>query len=317
MDRRQRRIFGIIVALAVVAFIGFQIRSRQAEVKAAKARREAEEAQRLRELQEAQQPVQYIVPLSKIPARTIITDRMIEVKQVPKKSAPWLDEEDSNNYLKALDKAVGRIALVDLAKNEPLRKERLARKDDLRAISFLIEPGNRAVTIGMDVVNGVGGFIRQGDYVDILGTFQLPDGNTITKAILKRVKILIVDKTYIRDRKVEEEEDPLDEEEAEEEKGPEGVPGNPDQAYNALGMVTFEVTPENAEKLILASGKINLTLVLRNPGEAASVEDESRSVITGKEIFNDGNPVKPPPEPEGTVELILGTSKESRNVGVQ
>lgn len=305
--------FGIFLVVAIVLFLGWQIKRRReaGAVEAARLEREAEERRLAQE--ELKKLVTYVVPNEVIPARTTVTDRMIRVVSVEKQNAPWKDEEDQKNYPQSIDQVVGRIALVRLAVQEPLRKERLASKDDLRAISFLIEPGKRAVTVKMDLTRGVGGFIRQGDYVDILGTFTLPGNRTVTKAILKRVRILIVDRTYAKEKtpaQLEAEQEELTEEEKKKK-------ASPTKAIAQLGMVTFELTPDDAEKLILADTRIPLTLALRNPGDPVDEEDEYE-VVRDDDVFTDGSEAElPPQEPEGEVELVLGATKTTQKVGVR
>lgn len=315
MNRRQRRMVGVVIVIGVVVFIGLQIKNRREVGRLAALRAQEAAARAAEEAKQQKELVSYVVPNEAIPKRTTLTDRMVRVVQVEKTVAPWSDEAGRKAYPQSVDQVVGRIALVRLTAQEPIRKERLAAKDDLRAISFIIEPGKRAVTVPMDLIRGVGGFIRQGDFVDILASFPVPGGQTITKAILRRVRILIVDKTYVKAKNPSEEEEQEEPPEGEKQ-GPAGVPGAPTQAYNALGMVTFEVTPDEAEKLVLASAKLNLTLVLRNPQDP--LEEEGDPTVTiDQDIFVDDSALTPNTEPVGEVELILGSAKETRAVGVQ
>ena len=305
--------FGIFLVVAIVLFLAWQIKRRREQGAREQARLEQEAEDRRKQLEELKKQVNYVVPNEVIPARTTVTDRMVRVVSVENQHAPWKDEQDQKTYPQSIDQVVGRIALVRLAVQEPLRHERLASKDDLRAISFLIEPGKRAVTINMDLTRGVGGFIRQGDYVDILGTFDLPGGKTVTKAILQRVKILIVDRTYAKAKTPQElaaEQEELTEDEKKKK-------SSPTKAIGKLGMVTFELTPDEAEKLILADNRIRLTLALRNPGDPVDEEDEYE-VVRDVDVFTDGSETAlPPQEPEGKVELILGANKQTQKVGVR
>lgn len=305
----------IFVVVGIAVFIGWQIKRRreQGQLAALRAKREAELA--LLEAQKQKELVTYVVPNEVIPKRTIITDRMVRVVSVEKAMAPWGDG-DRKAYPASVDQVVGRIAMVRLAVQEPIRKERLAAKDDLRAVSFIIEQGKRAVTIPINLVRGVGGFIRQGDFVDVLGSFTVPGGQNITKNILRKVRILIVDKTYLKE-KGEKSEEELEEEPTEAAAEPQpGVPQSSTQAYNNLGMVTFEVTPAEAEKLVLASAKIPLTLVLRNPNDPKESGEEN-SVTLDQDIFVDDSQLTVDTDPVGEVEVILGDQKQVREVGVQ
>lgn len=316
MNRRQRRMVAIVVAVLAGFFLYSQFRNR----KAAAAEAARLQAQRMKEEEEKRkkllEQITYVVPTEIIPRRTVITDSMVRIVSAAKKDIPWAQNEENfkkvrGRYPDAVEKVVGKIALVELGPKEPIRAERLASKNDIRAISFVIPPGKRAVTIRMDAVRGVGGFIRQGDFVDILGTFKLPgSGETITKPILQRVKVLIVDRTYFRPKTAEEIKR---EKQLQKEKG---TPPRPQQANPNIGvnmaMVTFEVTPEEAEKLILADQRIQpLVLALRNPVDPENLGPEV--IAEDQDIFVDPN--RPPPEPKGKVTVILGRSKTVKDVG--
>lgn len=307
MNRRQKRLVSIVVVVLAVFFLYSQFRSQQRAAEDAKleAQRKAEEEKA--RLAAQLEKVKYVVPREKIPKRTVITDAMIQVVEIEKKYAPWKDKKGRERYPENKADVVNKIALTELAVKEPIHYGRLAAKDDLRAISFVIEPGKRAITIPMDPVRGVGGFIRQGDYVDIVGSFQTPGGaETLTKTLFQRVRVLIVDRTYVR------EGGPAPETEEEKAQAA-AAAGNPNQALANLAMVTFEVTPKDAEALVLAASRIPLHLVLRNPGDSQEVSDED-GTVGDVDIFR--NPAAPPPEPKGRVEVILGSEKISREVGV-
>jgi pilus assembly protein CpaB len=305
----------IFLVVGIVLFLGFQLKRRRETAKLAQLRAQREQELALIEAQKQKELVTYVVPIEVIPKRTTITDRMVHVVSIEKSMAPWSNEEERKTYPASVDQVVGRIAMVRLAVQEPVRKERLAAKDDLRAVSFIIEQGKRAVTIPIDLIRGVGGFIRQGDFVDVMASFQIPGGQSITKAILRKVRILIVDKTYVKDRTAKDDSEDEDLEEKPKEPQP-GVPQSSTQAYANLGMVTFEVTPAEAEKLVLASNKLPLTLVLRNPTDPKE-DNEDSTVTVDRDIFVDDSQLTVEPEQVGEVEVILGATKQVREVGVQ
>ncbi len=291
----------VVVVVLLGLFLMQVMRNRQDEAIRAQAAAELARQQAEEQLKKDQERIDYVVPTERIPKRTIISDRMVEVKSIEKRQAPWVGKPNAEAaYPKTLDEVVGRIALVELAPKEPLRFERLAAKDDLRAISFVITPGKRAVTIPMDAVRGVGGFIRQNDLVDIIGTFSLPDGRTLTRVLFQAAKVLIVDRTYVKENAPA----PTTPEAAEAEKQQTiDLPGNPNQAYANIAMVTFELPPADAEKLVLTSARIPLSLSLRNPGDAAEVPVED-SIASDDDVFRDPkDPVKDPPT---VVEVLTG-----------
>lgn len=319
MNRKQRRMAAAALIVLLLGFV-FWLRSRR-QAQADRARKRAEEKRRRLEIEAAKrkEEVAYVAPRQDIPARTTITDEMIRVVAIAKEDAPWAEnEEDLERYPKSVDQVVGRIALVDLARDEPLRVERLAAKDDLRAISFIIERGRRAVTIPINADKAVGGWLRQGDFVDIMGTVSLPDGSeTVTKPIMQRVKIMVVDDTFIREKAQKTEDEDSGGKKKKKGAGPstpKGVPKGFDSAYRSIGSVTFEVDPVEAEKLILASERIPLHLVLRNRDDEVIIDDPvviKYGDVTG--IKEEEKVAKP----KGTVELISGRSRSKIEVGVE
>lgn len=316
MNRRQRRLLGVIFVVLFGFGIFWAVRRRQASA----AQEELLRKQQIEAAQKAaeadREMVTYVAPTQAIPQRTTITSQMVETRQVQKKVAPWAGKPGgSDPYPASLDKVVGQIALVDLVPGEPIRSERLAGADDMRAVSFAIDPKMRAVTIPIDPARAVGGFIRQGDFVDILGTFSIADGKQMTKRILQRVRILIVDKTFLKPERADARK--ADDERAKaEEQAKTGVPGNATSAYANVGMVTFEVTPEDAEKLVLASQKVPLTLALRNPTAPVVDEEQAPDTVAVDEV------VFSPPgqsnlESEGTVEIFEALGKRVEKIGIR
>jgi pilus assembly protein CpaB len=96
----------------------------------------------------------------------------------------------------------------------------------------------RALTVSVNNSSGVGGFILPDTRVDVLVTVSSPvqKGESTTKIILEDIKVLAVDQTFER-----KEDDPV-----------------------IVQTVTLLVTPEDAEKLVLASTEGKLQLSLRN-----------------------------------------------------
>lgn len=143
-----------------------------------------------------------------------------------------------------------RIALSPVEKNEPVLASRITGPGQKGGLSALIEPGMRAVTVRVDDVRGVGGFVTPGDRVDVILTRKAPQqpgaaNNSADYAdvLLQDVKVLGVDQI-----------------------------ANASQEKAAVAKaVTLEVTSEQAQKLVLAQGVGTLALDLRKAGSAATV----------------------------------------------
>ena len=134
-----------------------------------------------------------------------------------------------------------RVALREIAQDEPVLKSRVSGFGGRAILSTVISEDKRAVTIRVNDVNGVAGFVLPGDLVDVLLTRQPSGGgndNQITDVLLQHIKVLGID------------QDPSDKTEK----------------PTVARAVTVEVTPEESEKLALGSQVGSLSLALRNAG---------------------------------------------------
>ena len=150
-----------------------------------------------------------------------------------------------------------RIVLSPIAANEPILLAKLSGKDGRAALSNLLEPGMRAVSIRVDDITGVAGFVTPGDRVDVLLTRQkttveqpaselttaaTPTSELASEVILQNVKILTTDQSADQ---------------------------SATQATVARA-VTVEVNSDDAQKVALAQQMGTLYLLLRSAGDASS-----------------------------------------------
>lgn len=150
-----------------------------------------------------------------------------------------------------------RIALRSLAAGEPFLKAKVSGFGERPILSRKVAAGMRAFTVRINDVSGVAGFILPGDRVDIMLTRQLGNGgsreNMATDVILQNVAVLGINQ--LSSESVEE-----------------PVVGK---------SATFEVTPEQAQKLALASQVGTLSLSLRN---YATLENEKVAQIDARDL---------------------------------
>jgi pilus assembly protein CpaB len=151
------------------------------------------------------------------------------------------DETIAGSFMRVEDCA-GRALLSNLAGNEPVLESKLAPREAGAGLPATIPEGMRAVSVAVNEVNGVAGFVIPGTMVDILVTGRLsgksadPNDN-ITRVILENVRVLAAGQQVEQDR----------------EGKPQKVP-----------VVTVLVTPEDATKLTMASTEGKIQLALRN-----------------------------------------------------
>jgi len=171
-----------------------------------------------------------------------INHTMIQKKEWPIDLIPGGSFSDSV-------KAIGRVVKTDLVAGEPILTSKLAPDGSIGGVSSLIPPGMRAITVAVNIVSGVAGFILPNTRVDVLTTINPSrSSQATTKIILQNVLVLAVDQTYRKNS-----DDPV-----------------------TVKSITLLVTPEEAETLTLASTEGRLHLVLRN--ESDNQEENTRGV---------------------------------------
>ena len=129
------------------------------------------------------------VPISK---DTVILDEQIATVSLPGNfvhSKAIRDKKD----------VVGKIAITDIAVDEDILPHKLADKDAKSGdgLAYAIPPGKRAVSIPIDSVSGVAGYIEVGDHVDIIATLDLKvveTGEELTFSVvtLQDIEVLAV-----------------------------------------------------------------------------------------------------------------------------
>lgn len=248
-----------------------------------------------------------------IPVGTKIIPEQVMVVPFPKESTP-------DGAYDSPDKLVGRVAVINIAPREPITEARLAPEGTAGGLSAVIPEGYRAMTVKVDDVVGISGFIMPGTLVDIVVVINPDEGvgrkDPISKIVLQNIKVLANGKNIDQ-------------------------PENQRDA-NSVKAVTLLVTPEQAEKLALAASEGRLQLVMRNSidqGDEQTTGMDKRRLLSGdravpapepgslKSEQPSGSmpaarrvrPVEPkpvvqaaPPPPRASVEMIEGAKK--RNV---
>lgn len=138
---------------------------------------------------------------------------------------------------KNVDELVGKVARQEILKDDIVRTERVADHLDGSTLAAMIGENKRAMTVRVNDVIGVAGFLLPGNHVDVVAAKRKGD-KAETEIVLKRIKVLAVDQT------------------AGDEK--EGKPV-------VVRAVTLEMTPAQTEILVKATEEGRIQLALRNP----------------------------------------------------
>ena len=195
-----------------------------------------------------------------------------------------------------------RMTLAAIARNEPVLRSKITAPGQRATLSSMLDPGKRAVTVRVDDVRGVAGFIQPGDRVDVVlirTEAESRTGESFSDVILQSAKVLAIDQ----------------------------ITGERTETATIAKAVTLEVSADDAQKILLATNVGKLSLILRQPDEAKT--DTVRRVT---EVDLGGSQVKPPlpapipvsvsedppPPPSVTrrITIWLGTKAENYDVPV-
>ncbi|GAA5189390.1 Flp pilus assembly protein CpaB [Ferrimonas gelatinilytica] len=228
-----------------------------------------------------------------VPSGTILQEKHLVLRSLPKELVP-------DSALTDLQQAAGMVAKFPLIEGDFVSRQKLATKGEGSVLASLIAPNMRAVSIRVDDVVGVAGFLLPGNRVDVLVTLanRRNTSNNFaanTEVVLSNLKVLAVDQKANQD-------------------------SNQPVLVRA---VTLEVTLEQAEILMSARSRGNIQLALRNPNdnlevEVASEAAEEQSVVA--DLEPDATEVSAPARPVKSYhrkrfEVIKGIQQQTITVG--
>lgn len=192
------------------------------------------------------QPV--VVAASPIGIGSNIKEEQLKVVNISRETVP----SGSFSEIRAV---AGRTAVRDIDVGEIISESKLLPKD-ISAVpgvmSYIVPPGHRAVTVAVNEVAGVAGFLNPKNKVDVVLTTVLPGTNEhFSKIVLQNVPVLATGK-IIEKKEKEAKEYPT---------------------------VTLDLTPEDAEKLVLAASKGSLQMLLRNVADTEIVQTRGADIV--------------------------------------
>lgn len=159
----------------------------------------------------------------------------------------------------------GAVVRLPIRSGEPLTTSSLTRTAEGGFMSAVLEPGMRAVSIGVDATSGNAGFISPGDRVDLIVTHRLRNAETNSAQDGS-----VVSETFVRDVRVIAVDQMLD---------------NPENKAILAKTVTVQVNPRQAEQIAVAGemGKISMTLRSQTPLDkgASTPQSDAMSELYG------------------------------------
>ncbi len=178
-----------------------------------------------------------------------------------------------------------RVVLGAIEQNEPILPVKITGPGQRATLSALLRDGMKAVTVRVNDVEGVAGFVLPGDRVDVALTRQGEKGVGSTDVLLQNVRVLAIDQTA-------------------DEKSEKPMVGR---------SATFEVETADAQKLALAATIGSLSLILRKAGEANA--DTTRRITT-TDLFQGAAPIAQDSK-FTTIGVTRATKKEDYSVPVE
>jgi pilus assembly protein CpaB len=223
-----------------------------------------------------------VVAAKDIPAGTAMNDDM--VKKGMFKAVQWPKDSVPAGAFASPEQVVGKTNRVKILANEPIVESRLA--GDGAGLTTRLEAGKRAMAVKVDEIIGVSGFIVPDDRVDVIVTVTPPGSQNQQDKISQNKRVLSVAQDV-------EQKD-----------------GKPKVARS----ITLEVSPEESEKLSLASQEGQIVLALRGAGDDTDAKtngSNKRDLLSVAVVRKAGSrPVAAQAPDKYRVEVIQGADRK-------
>jgi pilus assembly protein CpaB len=206
----------------------------------------------------------------------------------------WPAAQPVQGMFTRMEDCLNRAVITSMVENEPVLEGKLAPKEGGAGLSATIPDGMRAVSVSVNDVIGVAGFVVPGTMVDVLVTGATNNGS-ITRTILENVRVMAAGQKVEQDR--------------------EGKP-------QTVPVITLLVSPEDANSLTMASTQGRIQLALRNTLDSKKVDPApvlqaflfggvpAPPTMVAKSTHVVSKPLSPPPPDSFNVEVIRGDKKE-------
>lgn len=180
----------------------------------------------------------------------------VELNSRSLREVPWPDNAIPDGAFASIDALLSsgkRMVLTAIAENEPILATKVTGPGQRATLSAVLTPGKKAVTVRVNDIEGVAGFVLPGDRVDIFLTRNVggergASPNSSSDVVLQNVRVLAIDQIA---------DDRLDK-------------------PAVVKAVTLEVEMAEGQKLSLAASLGTLTLALRQAGD--TIDQPSRQI---------------------------------------
>ena len=251
-----------------------------------------------------------VVAAKQMPLGTLLTRDTVKI-------VDWPAETPLQGGFSSIDAVVDRGLITSVVENEPISENKLAPKEAGAGLAPTIAQGMRAISVKVNEVIGVAGFVVPGtrvDVVSVLGNRSSSKDDTLSRVVVSNVQVLSAGTRY-------------DQEEA-----------RADGKAIRSTVVTLMVNPLDADRIALAQSQGELMLTLRHPLDLEPSDPRGvrmASLLTGADDYTPKpaapatglrravSPPSPPPPPPApavvrayTVETIRAAKRsEERLLG--
>ncbi|MWJ26996.1 Flp pilus assembly protein CpaB [Halomonas sp. ZH2S] len=229
---------------------------------------------------------QVVVAALQVPFGTTVEASDLKLVNMPKDVVP-------PNSFTDIESVVGRVSNQVIYTGEVVLEGRVSEHLGGSALAALLDPGMRAMSVRVDDIVGVAGFLLPGNRVDVVSTRRNGSRNSVeSKTVLQNLKVLAVDQ----------------------------ITGQERDGPVIVRAVTLAVTSKQAETLVKATQEGKVLLTLRNPLEKEEEGDmmaAQRSVLNLPTLEKRDEPAPPPRRAapvQHRVSVLRGTQMSSVNV---
>jgi len=206
----------------------------------------------------------------------------------------------------SIDRVVGKISIAPIAKGEQVLLNKVTVSEETSSLAMKVPAGKRAVTVSVDNISSVGGMLRPGDHVDVVGMVPIPVMNAegkqanqlATMPLFQDVLVLAVGQEFMNVSSVKKEE----------------------KSASASPLITFALSPQEANLIVFVQEQGKIRLVLRSPGDTQTQQvapaswDTLFRTVMPQAFQQQEKPAAAPVKPKKTVEIYRGLSKEIKTI---
>ena len=223
---------------------------------------------------------------------TRITEQHLETRDFPAGMIPQEATVSTSDV-------IGKEVIEEIYQGEMITLSRVQDPGEaVTSISSFLEKGERAITITVNTINGSGGFIQQGDIVDVIAKIPSARDETV-ETILSNIKVMAVGGDYRRRLRKNR--------------------GKTIKAAAASVRITLAVTARMANKIQHLGRRTNFRLILKNPKDTSEVETNGWkfSRLQRENVPPEYLPPDKPEELKYLVTVIRGVSPSKEAISIE